>query len=250
MEPFISPDGRFLFFNDSKGPTGKDLFYAEAVSETEFVFRRALRELNTPAVDGVPTVDAESRFFYISTFLYRPPNDFDTVFHGQWTGSGVEKVRRLKDLARPEPGIVIFDVEVSRDGSTLYLSEGDFSGGGGMPLTADLFIAVRSGNGYVRMADSDRILANINTADLEYAAAISADGLELFFTRFQRDTGLPQIFRATRTSPSAPFGPPQRVQGVEGFVEAPALSPDGRSLYYHRRDPTTGRFQIMRVTRP
>jgi hypothetical protein len=36
---------------------------------------------------------------------------------------------------------------------------------------------------FERLPDSSRIFANINTSALEYAAAISSDGLELFFTR-------------------------------------------------------------------
>jgi hypothetical protein len=40
---------------------------------------------------------------------------------------------------------------------------------------------------------------------------------------------------------------PQRVSAITGFVEAPALSPDGRALYYHKLEG--GRFVIYRVAR-
>jgi hypothetical protein len=39
----------------------------------------------------------------------------------------------------------------------------------------------------------------------------------------------------------------QRVAAAAGYVEAPALSPDGRVLYYHRR--VGRRFLIYAATR-
>ena len=60
--------------------------------------------------------------------------------------------------------------------------DGDLTGGA-VPKLADLFVARRVDDRFERLADSNRIFANINTPALEYAPAISRDGLELFFTR-------------------------------------------------------------------
>jgi len=57
----------------------------------------------------------------------------------------------------------------------------------------------------------------------------------------------PVIYRSTRKNVTQPFDPPERIAAIKGFVEAPTLSPDGRSLYYHRKDGE--RFVIYRVTR-
>lgn len=80
-------------------------------------------------------------------------------------------------------------------------------------------------------------------------AAACADGLELFFTRVDGTGPNPQpaIYRTTRKNLQTPFGPPERIAAIEGFAEAPTLSPDGRSLYYHLLG--AGRFVIYRVTR-
>jgi hypothetical protein len=43
------------------------------------------------------------------------------------------------------------------------------------------------------------------------------------------------------------FGAPQRVVAAAGFVEAPTLSADGRSLYVHSKDGN--RFVIYRASR-
>jgi Tol biopolymer transport system component len=88
-------------------------------------------------------------------------------------------------------------------------------------------------------------LKNVNTGALEYAPAVSRDALELFFTRIEG--AAPAIYRAEHRSDKEPFGAPQRVSAITGFVEAPALSPDGRALYYHKLED--GRFVIYRVAR-
>ena len=67
MEPFISRDGVYLFFNNAGGPTDKDLFYGVFVNETTVRFEGALTAINTAYVDGVPTLDSKNTFYYVST---------------------------------------------------------------------------------------------------------------------------------------------------------------------------------------
>ena len=93
-------------------------------------------------------------------------------------------------------------------------------------------------------------MAAVNTVDLEYAAAISRDGLELFFTRLDIGTLTTTIHRVTRTATDVPFESPELVSAIRGFVEGPAFSPDERSLYYHKRNQANGLFELWRVTRP
>ena len=92
---------------------------------------------------------------------------------------------------------------------------------------------------------NSRLLKNVNTDALEYAACISTDELELFFTRAGKNG--PAIYSSTRMSVTHPFDPPVRVDAIKGFVEAPTLSLDGRSLYYHLREGA--RFVIYRAAR-
>ena len=58
----------------------------------------------------------------------------------------------------------------------------------------------------------------------------------------------PVIYTATRAKVTKPFGKPRKIAAITGFAEAPALSPDEKSLYYHLK--VNGTFQIYRVTRP
>ena len=76
-----------------------------------------------------------------------------------------------------------------------------------------------------------------NVRGLVYAPCISADGLRLFFTRIDPDVqrGAPALYLAKRPDRASPFGLARRLT-IDGFVEGPALSPDGAWLYFHKRD--------------
>jgi hypothetical protein len=97
-------------------------------------------------------------------------------------------------------------------------------------------------------------MMHINTPDLDYAASISADGLELFFTRFsladfKARRIRSKIMRATRKNVLDAFGKPEVIEsiGQSDFVEGPAISSDGKALYYHKHSGK--KFRIYKVTR-
>jgi Tol biopolymer transport system component len=150
-------------------------------------------------------------------------------------------------ISRRTPSWVNFDPEISADGETLYAVDSQCKNG--MPATADLFIAKARGDVFERSPDSDEVLKLVNTKGLEYAPAISSDGLELFFTRVDKISANaePRIWRSARKSTREPFGEPQLVSAITGFAEGPTLSSDGLSLYYHAREQ--GKLVIFRVTR-
>ena len=253
MEPFFSRDGRYMFFNNMGD--NKDIFYATYDAQTDvFTFADTISAINTPAVEGVPTLDNNNRFYYVSTFNYPPggANIFDTIYVGDFDANSLAIVNNLAVVPNLDEGILghlNFDAEVSPDGSTFYLVDGVFSGNP-FPDVSNFIYAVDSGAGFVRATDSVAIFANINTNDLEYAACISQDGLEFFFTRLEIATLETRNYRATRNSLTAAFGVPQEVPLNGGFIEAPTLSPDEKELYYHRRNPATNLFELYRVTRP
>jgi len=242
MEPFLTRDGRYLLFNNSNAPgTDTNLHYAERVDDLTFDYRGEISGANTAALDAVPTLDAMGNIYFVSTRSYS--QTLSTIYRGRFESGIVTEVELVPGISKGIPGAINFDVEVSADGGTLYFVDGVFSGGP-VPQSADLFMAVRDGARFNRL--SPDLLAGINTAALEYAACISADQRELFFTRVDR--GDPAIYRSTRNDPAQPWSLPTLVQAITGFVEAPTLSSDGRSLYYHAlRD---SRFVIERVTRP
>jgi hypothetical protein len=243
MEPFLTRDGRYLFFNNSNDPSvNTNLHYAERINDLTFEYKGEVAGVNTQSLEGTPTMDKVGAFYFVSTRSYK--ETLSTIYEGRFSGGAVTGVKIVGGLSKKAPGIVNFDVEVSADGQTLYFVDGVFSGKP-IPDKADIAIAVRDGAGFRRLSGSAEILKNINTDALEYAACISTDELELFFTRAGKKG--PVIYRSTRKNVTQPFDPPERTAAITGFVEAATLSPDGRSLYYHLKDGE--RFVIFRVTR-
>ena len=249
MEPFLSRDGRYLFFNNlNEAPENTNLHYAERQSDTVFLYKGELTGVNTAALEGVPTMDKNNVFYFISPRSYE--TTFSTIYSGSFANGTISNVALVQGVSRKKPGIVNFDVEISPDGNTMYFVDANFNGSG-TPKSADLVIAEKTVDGFKRRDDSDQILRNVNTDDLEYAPSASADGKELFFTRLRIGSSAPAsvgIFRAVRSSNNEPFGKPEKVEAITGdFFEAPALSADENSLYYHKKE--NGFFVIYKVTR-
>lgn len=246
MEPYISCDGRYLFFNNRNEPAEQtDLFLAESAGLDRFRLIGPLAGANAPppALDAVPSLDVRGELFFISTRSYDV--SLSTLYQGDFRDGRVEAVRLVAgNLSRRQRGWLTMDAEISRDGGLLYFADARFSGGP-VPEEADLAVARRTLDAFTVDDDSRRVVAALNTRALEYAPTTSADGLEIFFTRLEGPT--PVILHAARPDAGQPFGPPSPVAGLDGFVEAPSLTCDGAAIYYHRRD--AGEFAIHRAER-
>lgn len=247
MEPFITKDGRYLLFNNRNDPSiNTDLYYAARIDDQTFKFLGPLPDVNSPALDAVPSLDNRGHLFFISTRSYG--ETLSTVYSGRFEGTAVGDVAIVAGISQHRPGRVNFDAEISADGETLWFDDGQFSARGELRM-ASIAVASRQGNSFVRRADSTAVLAAVNSSGLNYAPCISVDGLELFFTRVDAVTTghAPAIYRATRPEQTAVFDPPQLVEAATGFVEAPSLSADGHLLYFHKR--VDGKFVVYTVRR-
>jgi hypothetical protein len=239
MEPFITRDGRYLFFNNRNDPSvDTNLHYAERVDDLTFDYRGEIKGANSTALDGVASMDRDGNFYFVSTRSYA--QTLSTIYRGRFSGGTVTGVALVPGISLNKSGMVNFDAEISPGGEALFFVDGEFTGGPN-PKSADIVVAIRDGAGFRRHPASAQFMSNVNTPALEYAPAISADLLELFFTRDL------VIYRSVRANRDVPFGVPQRVGAITGTVEGPTLSADGRSLYYHKLDGN--RFAIYRVAR-
>jgi Tol biopolymer transport system component len=244
MEPFISRDGKYLFFNNLNEPkVNTNLHWAERIDDLHFRYRGEIQGVNTPALEGVPSMDRQGNFYFVSNRSY--DQTASTLYRAKFADGAMTGVELVPGVSLAKPGIVNFDAEISADGNTLYFVESEFSILG-QPKSAQILFARRNGNTFVRDATSASILETVNNDGLDYAPATSASEREIFFTRANR-TG-PAIYVAKRVSKAVPFEPPLRIAAITGFAEGPTLSPDELSLYYHVKED--GRFVIYRVTRP
>jgi hypothetical protein len=251
MEPFISSDGRYLLFNTSNVAPGiPALEFATRIDAQTFEYRGEIEGANEPGVlSGTPTMDEEGNLYFVSPRSY--PQTLSTIYTGRFSSGVVSGVHLLPGVSGGAPGTVDFDVSVSPDGASLYVSAGQFGGGAG-PTSSVLELFDRVGSGFVLDPHSSRWLQAVNkTGMLDYAASVSSNGLELFFTRAnpaRGAQGLPEIYRAARTTKSRPFSQVQRIGAITGTAEAPAISFDGTVLYYHQI--IGGTFVIRSVSRP
>jgi hypothetical protein len=250
MEPFITRDGRYLFFNNLNDPSvDTKLHYAKRIDYITFEYLGEIRGVNSPKLEGVPTMDLNNNLYFVSTRNY--DETLSTIYRGRFDDGNVSEVEIVPGIPPKKPLFVNFDVEVSTDGKTLYFVIGKFGLFRRVPKSADIHIAVKAENGFRLHERDEEIMKNINTDALEYAAAVSADGLEIFFTRLEKIPifSPPKIgtYTANRNSRYEAFGPPRKIEAIKGFAEAPTPSPDGKSLYYHRKEGD--RFVIYRVSR-
>ena len=249
MEPFISLDGNYLFFNDSNNPppgTSTKLYYATRTDDVTFEFVGEIAGVNAMGLNAVASMDINNKFYFISTRSYM--QTFSTIYRADFSAGSVSNVELVPGVSKRKFGFVNFDQGISPDGNTLYFVD-SFFGTANFPQKASLTIAKRKGNRFARLSNSRTIMHNINNNDLNYAPCPTASGLEFFWTRVDpaNVSGI-GIYAATRANTSKPYGTAVKIDAATGFVEAPSLSADGKSLYYHKNE--NGVFVIYRLTRP
>lgn len=245
MEPFLTRDGRYLLFNNRNDPaTNTDLQIARVVDPLHMVYLGPIAGANGASLDAVASVDRFNRLYFVSVRDYAL--SFSSLYTAQLIKGWAWQVRLLPGVSLQQPGALNFDAEISADGETLWLVDGRFSGGF-LPDSADLSYARRSKDGFLRAAEAAQVLAAVNSAGLEYAPSVSADGLELFFTRYQPATGF-SVWRSVRAHASAAFAAPLQVSAIASNAEATTFSPDGRALYFHAL--VDDRYVLMRTERP
>jgi hypothetical protein len=244
MEPFLSRDAHYLFFNNlNEPPSNTNLFYAERIDDLHFRFLGELQGINTPALEAVASLDTAGNFYFVSNRSY--DTTASTLYRGHFANGVITAIELVPGVSLAKPGIVNFDAEISADGNTLYFIEAQFGLIGPNPKTAKILIAHRNGTTFVRDPASEAIMKTINAAGLNYAPALTPNELELFFTRVTPEG--PGIYQASRAATSQPFGLATRIAAITGFVEAPTLSRDGNALYFHKKED--GHFVLYRVTR-
>lgn len=234
MEPFITRDGKYMFFNNEHDPKtkGKNMYYAERIDDYTFQFKGEVEGVNTGAVDGNPTMDKHGNFYYTCTENYGK-GTFSTTCAGKFKNGAVTNVKKLDSISMGKMGWLNMDCEVNPNGDTLYSTQTLFQNGG-WPKQSYFFYSKKINGEFVPQQDSERIFANINKHPVVYGISFTPDELEAVFTSHD-DTGFKSYY-SRRPNKNSPFGPPQQIPQITGFAEAPAFTDDGSKIYYHRKD--------------
>ena len=250
MEPFISKDGHFLFFNSLNDGDSTSLYYAARVNDTMFNFEGEISGVNGPVphLDAVASMDINNVFYFVSTRDY--PDVFQNYQIGEFNNGVVNNVKCVMgDFYIYEPGWLIMDAEISKNGDLLYYVNAQF-GGNPLPLQAYIGIAEKGDSSFDKLDSSDDILMNVNDSDyLIYAPSISSDGNELYFTRIRKGILITQICVSVRDDNTENFSTPQWIEIEGNAVEAPSLTDGGERLYYHKKLDRDDKYHIFTMRR-
>ncbi len=240
MEPFISKDDKYLFFNNLKGATSKDIFYAQKINDTTFQFKGQILGVNTQYVDANPTMDKNNNFYFISTRNLE--NDNKTIYTGLFKNGTVSNIHQVNGTINiPTLYWINMGVEISANGNMMFVSNAKFSGGANFPNKGNIRFAIKKGDDFDIPDNESYILSNINSTDrIQYAGEVSENGLEIFYSQVKLSKpAVYELLYAKRSSIKDRFGKPIPItepfrKNKYAVVEAPTLSADGKRLYYHK----------------
>ncbi|MGD0302494.1 MAG: hypothetical protein ABSE86_35920 [Bryobacteraceae bacterium] len=148
MEPFISPDGHFLFFNNENDPrVNTNLHFAERTGKLTFRYLGELPGVNSDVLDAVPSLDQAGHFYFTTVRDYA--RTFNSIYTGEFDGKRVANVRPVPgDISPKVPGTINMDAGISPDGQTLYISRAVIVPGLPAPKKSELMIARLKGRAF------------------------------------------------------------------------------------------------------
>ena len=254
MEPFISPNGNYLFFNNLNDGINTKLYYATKINDSAFNYVGELTGANqtvTPHLDAVADMDINGNFYWTSTRNY--PAELNNLFHGTFSDGNINDIERVQgNFNMNTPGWLIMDHGISLDGQYLYFINARFDDANCQgPCETTLGIAEKTNTlTFNTLSNSTSILQNINDPNyIYYAPCISSDNLELYYTRYLNEqitaNTVFEICVAVRSNSSSEFSIPKILfsETISNLIEAPTLTVDKNVLYYHRK--TTNSHKIV-----
>lgn len=128
MEPFLSSDGNYMFFNSLNDGINTGLYYATRVNDTTFTYVGEVGGVNytAPHLDAVASIDSTNNFYWITTHNY--PGTFDNLCHGSCTAGTVTDTGRVHgNFNIYTPGWLIMDAGINYSGNLLYYCNAYFN---------------------------------------------------------------------------------------------------------------------------
>ncbi len=256
MEPFISPNGNYLFFNNLNDGINTKLYYATKINDSTFNYAGEItgtNQVTTPHLDAVADMDSNDNFYWTSTRNY--PNELNNLFRGTFSTGNVSEIERVQgDFNMNIPGWLVMDHGISLDGQYLYFNNARFDETNCQgPCETVLGIAQKNNDStFSTLPNSASILQNItDTNFIYYAPCISSDNLELYYTRYLKgqitSSTVFEICVAVRSNSTSNFSVPKVLfsETISNLIEAPTLTVDKNIIYYHRKTSSSHKI-IMR----
>lgn len=256
MEPFLSPDGNYLFFNNINDGITTKLYYATKINNSTFTFVGELggtNQISTPHLDAVADMDSHNNFYWTSTRNY--PTELNNLFHGTFNSGNVMNINRVQgDFNMNIPGWLVMDHGISLDGEFLYFNNARFDSQNCQgACETNIGVAKKiNATTFNTLPNSTSILQNINDSNyIYYAPCISSDNLELYYTRYLKgaitQNTVFEICVAVRKNSIDNFSIPQVLFSASfaNLIEAPTLTVDKQIIYYHKKTASSHKI-VMR----
>ena len=256
MEPFISPDGNYLFFNNINAGVDTKLYYATKINNSTFTYVGELtgtNQVEAPHLDAVADMDSNNNFYWTSTRNY--PTELDNLFHGTFNSGNVLNIDRVHgDFNMNTVGWLVMEHSISLDGKFLYYNNARFDSQNCVgPCETNIGVAKKvNSTTFNRLSNSTSILRNINNSNyIYYAPSISSDDLEFYFTRYLKgqinSNTVFEICVAVRNNSNNSFSVPKVLfsEKSSNLIEAPTLTVDKKIIYYHKKTISTYKI-VMR----
>jgi hypothetical protein len=117
MEPFITKDGLYLFFNDSNDAVNTSLHYALCMNDTIFSYAGEIAGVNgtPPHLDAVASMDENNVFYFVSLRNYPAvPENYQTGNFSNGSVTGIRPVAGNFYIGSPQ--WIVMDAEISGSG--------------------------------------------------------------------------------------------------------------------------------------
>lgn len=246
MEPFISPDGNYLFFNNLNDGVSTKLFYATKINNSTFTFVGELTGANQPTaphLDAVGDLDSQGNFYWTSTRNY--PAELDNLFRGEFNSGNLTNIDRVRgNFNMNIPGWLVMDHGISSDGEFLYFNNARFDNQNCQGVCETNIGVAKKVNTttFMVLTNSTELMQQINDPTyVYYAPCITNDNLEFYYTRYLKGqiTGntVFEICVAVRNNSFENFSAPKVLfsETIASLIEAPTLTADKKIMYYHKK---------------
>lgn len=183
LDPFVSPDGKQLFFVSTRPDAGKipennkndmDIWVATR-SGVEWSAPHRLENVNSGGKEGSPSVARDGTLYFFSD--RQAGNGKNALYESRFVKGHYEPAMLLPAAINAGPSDT--SPFIARNDKTLLFYSTREGGLG----KADLYVSYKKHGKWIASVNLGSV---INSADSEYDPAVSPDGQELFFGRNSR----------------------------------------------------------------
>jgi len=178
LDPFVTPDGRRMFFVSTRPAPGKDapkpdmdIWYSELQNDA-WAQPQWIAEVNSTAKEGSPSLDIHNNLYFFSD--RGSEANQNSIYVSHWQAGHFSPPEKLPAEINAGPSDT--SPWIARDGKTLLFYSTRPGGYG----KADLYVSFWKHGSWSKAQNLGSV---VNTDDFEYNPSVSRDGRTFYFGR-------------------------------------------------------------------